>query len=119
MRRYSFNELEIIAQARAFMDDWFVDMPGYFEASGGDGSGPVNWPRKTLQVELCSDVMRVFPSFRFEDLQRMPLALFWQWLHAARAVRVTEYRNYQLTDFVNTKANAELNRLKREAVSRN
>jgi hypothetical protein len=116
--RYRFNELEIVSQAKAFVDDSFVDMPGYF-ATGSGGTSPTEWPRKTTQVDLCAEIMAQFPSFKFDELRTMPLALFWQWLHAARSKKYPEYRNYQLTDAVNTAAMSELNRIKRELASRN
>ena len=45
----------------------------------------------------------------------MPLSQFWQWLHEARTAENPEYKNHQMTDLVNRQANAELNRLRREA----
>lgn len=115
------DELGIIEDVGRFVDDAFLDAPGVFSGTpeNGGSRSPVNWPRKAMEVELCAEIMAQFPGFTFEGLRRMPLPLFWQWLHEARSkwalAHDTKYRNYQLTDSVNTAACAELNRLRKEA----
>lgn len=115
MCRYRFNEAAIIEAVESFVDDAFIDAPGRFAKGKSAGVSAVNWPRKSFAVELCGEVMKAFPSLTFEMLRRMPLAQFWQWLHEARSQANPDYRNYTLTDSVNTAAMAELNRLKKQA----
>jgi hypothetical protein len=116
MRRMGCNEAAILDAVDRFVDDAFLDAPGRFSGPGGAKVPDApNWPRKALEVELCAEIMTQFPAFTFEGLRRMPLALFWQWLHEARAKRNPEYRNRQITDEVNARANSEFNRLRREA----
>lgn len=111
-----FDDLAVIEAVDRFIDDAFLDSPGRFaDAKGGKGVNVVQWPRKAMEIEFCAEIMGQFPSIRFADLRRMPLAQFWQWLHAARAKALPEYRNYQLTDAVNTQAVLTLNRLRAEA----
>lgn len=122
LRRYRGDEDAIIAAVHAYIDDAFLDMPGRYVKSERRGISATKWPRKTFAVEFCGEIMRQFPSFRFEELMTAPLAAFWQWLHEARSQRDPEYRNYQETDAVNQRACEELNRVRREwreAVSRN
>lgn len=117
MKRNGYDEDAIVRECMDFVDDAFIDWPGRFtprKAGGGGGISATRWPRKCAEIEYCSDVMRVYPSFRYEELVGMPLAQFWQWLHEARSTLNPEYRNYQLTDEVNAQASAELNRLRRE-----
>jgi hypothetical protein len=115
MCRYRFNEGAIIDAVESFVDDAFIDSPGRFAKGKSAGPSAVNWPRKSFAVELCGEIMKAFPSLTFDALRTMPLAQFWQWLHEARAQMNPEYRNYTLTDAVNTAAMAELNRLKKAA----
>lgn len=117
MKRYAFDEARIIDEVREFVGDAFLDMPGRFAVTEKRGTNPVHWPRKTMEVELCAEIIAEFPSFTREDLRWMPLAQFWQWLHAARVLRVPDYRNYQLTDSVNSQAIMELNRLRAEVAN--
>lgn len=118
MRRMGCNEAAIIEEVDRFIDDAFLDAPGRFSGKPGKGLDAVNWPRKSLEVELCAEVMNQFPALTFDRLRSMPLALFWQWLHEARAKKNPDYRNYQLTDAVNTRANSEFNRLRRAATEK-
>lgn len=115
MRRANCDEMGIIDEVNTFIDDSFLDMPGRFSSSSDGGRSVVNWPRKAMEIELCGEVMAQFPAMHYDDLRTMPLARFWQWLHDARARKYPEYRNYQLTDSVNTWANGEVNRLRKEA----
>jgi hypothetical protein len=117
MKRCAFDEARIVQAVSDFIDDAFIDMPGRFSASAKRGTNPVHWPRKSHEVELCAEVMAQFPAFTREALRWMPLAQFWQWLHAARALRVPDYRNYQLTDSVNSQAVLELNRMRAQAAA--
>lgn len=113
-----FDEGKVIDDVESFVDDAFIDSPGRFENGKSSGPSATTWERKSFAVERCGEIMNQFPSLTFEALRKMPLALFWQWLHEARAqdayVNKREpYRNYQLTDAVNTAAMAEFNRIKK------
>lgn len=122
MRRFRGDEAAIVDAVYSHLDDAFLDMPGRYDTGGKKGISATKWPRKAFAVEFTGDIMRSYPSFRFEELMMMPLACFWQWLHDARSARDPEYRNYQETDAVNQRACDELNRIRqswREAVSRN
>jgi hypothetical protein len=113
------DDLEVINEVNVFIDDAFLDMPGRYSTGRKKGISATKWPRKSFAVDLCAEIMGAFPSFTFEALMQMPLAAFWQWLHAARKIEDPAYRNYQETDAVNARACDELNRLRAEAVSRN
>lgn len=116
LTRYRFDELAIINDVSAFVDDAFLDLPGrHSTAKGKGGLNPVNMPLFSSEVALCSEVMAAFPSFRYDELREMSLAQFWQWLNAARKKADPKYQFDQLTDCVNRDACAELNRLRREA----
>ncbi len=118
----SVPDLEMDANHDAAMEQGYkLLMPNYkknkkkllYERSA------VNWPEKHFAVDLCADVIRQFPSFSFSDLRAMPLPLFFQWIHAARAAEARankiDYRHHQLTDFVNLRAQVEFNRMKNTA----
>lgn len=121
LRRARYDELGIIEEVDRFIDDAFLDMPGRFSPPSKEGGrSAVNWPRKAMEIELCGEIMAQFPSFTYADLRALPLAQFWQWLHEARAQfslknNLPTYRNHQLTDEVNLRANEEVNRQMREA----
>lgn len=123
LRTARYDELAIIEEVDRFIDDAFLDMPGRFSAPAkGAGRNAVNWPRKAMEIELCAEIMAQFPSFTYAELRGLPLAQFWQWLHEARAQfslknDMPAYRNHQLTDEVNLRANDEVNRQMREAKS--
>lgn len=113
-----FDEGKVIDAVEALVDDAFLDSPGRFSKRKSAGPSVTNWPRKSFAIELCSEIMSQFPSLTFDALRKMPLALFWQWLHEARAQdayanKRDPYRNYQLTDAINTAAMAEFNRIKK------
>ncbi len=114
--RFRGNTERIVNEVSSFLDDAFIDMPGVFSPDDGKkrGLNPVRMPHVAAEIAFCGEVMAQFPSFKYEELRRMPIAQFWQWLHEAREARDTDYRNPQMTDLVNRNANAELNRLRRE-----
>jgi len=118
MRWAKFDERVAIDAVLSFVDDAFLDMPGHFSATPArKGVSATQWPRRAQEISLCGEVMQAYPSFTYAELRAMPLAQFWQWLHAARASKIPDYRNYQLTDEVNQAACAELNRLRAQAKS--
>lgn len=109
LRRHRYDELAVVAQVAAFIDDALLDMPG--RGSAPQGLNPTAVPRVALDIALCAEVMHAFPSFRFTELHAMPLAQFWQWLHRARKKEDPEYRNDQITDEVNRQALGEKRRI--------
>lgn len=114
LRRYRMNLDALIDDVFDFVDDAFLDMPGRYATGSARGMSPTKWPRKHYAIDLAAEIMQRFPSFSFKALRSMPLAQFWQWLHAARACSDSEYRNYQETDAVNAAACAELNRINKQ-----
>ena len=116
LMRYKGRVDDIATEVAAFIEDAFLDIPGNFAPDAKkQGFTPSRMPHVAAEVTFCGEIMARFPSFRFEDLRRMPLSQFWQWLHEARTAENPEYKNHQMTDLVNRQANAELNRLRREA----
>ncbi len=116
LARHKGDSARIVQEVSEFIDDAFLDLPGAFAPDDlkTRGINPVRMPHVAAEVALCAEIMSQFPSFRFDDLRRMPLPLFWQWLHEARSMEDPEYKNTQMTDLVNRRANAELNRMRRE-----
>jgi hypothetical protein len=112
MRLMKYDETAIIADVSEFIDDAFLDMAG--KSAKPKPTPPTQYPRKSLEISLCGEILKAYPSFTYVELRNMPLAQFWQWLHASRLQSDPDYRNDQLTDEVNRKAAAELNRLRNE-----
>lgn len=126
IRRNRYDESAVVTKCIRFIDDAFLDHPCRFAAkTEPSGCSPTTWPRKAQEIDLCAEVMRMYPSFSYDELRSMPLAQFWQWYHAARAAEIDNmrvhapglsgYRNYQLTDKVNADACARLNQMRSAA----
>jgi len=119
LKRYAFDKDRIVNEVNAFIADAFMDSPNYYAPDDRKPKGinPTKMPQVAFEISACGEIMEAFPSFTFDKLRTMALPQFWQWLHSARKIENPDYKNHQLTDFVNRDANAEYNRIRREEKS--